>query len=137
MFFFACSLASRPAFEPPAEHRIGLTPNLSPAKRQVAETWNRIGGALQTCADQLSIDPSHAIAVWVVETDGQAFGPDGRMTVRFENHIFLTRGARSIPTLSFGTLPSISLTTSLGKEVPPILLAVRHSTTPIIRSMSN
>ncbi|MEE8390224.1 MAG: N-acetylmuramidase domain-containing protein [Anaerolineae bacterium] len=74
--------------EPPEEQRITVTSNLIGTARQVAQTWNRLGGLLQTLADQLAIDPGVAVAILTVESGGRPFGPDGRMIVRFENHIF-------------------------------------------------
>jgi predicted flap endonuclease-1-like 5' DNA nuclease len=76
------------SLEPPAEQKVTVTSNLSGTERQVAQTWNRLGGLLQTLADQLAIDPGLAVAVWTVESGGRPFGPDGRMIIRFENHIF-------------------------------------------------
>jgi hypothetical protein len=34
------------------------------------------------------IDPAVAVAVLAVESGGRGFGPDGRMIIRFENHVF-------------------------------------------------
>ena len=39
-------------------------------------------------ANELRLDPAVACAVLAVESGGQAFGPDGRMAIRFEPHIF-------------------------------------------------
>ena len=88
---------SQPAFGPTPDQRITLTPNLSPAERQVAETWNRVGGLLAYEAQQLEIDPGVALAVWAVESGGQPFGPDRRMTIRFENHVFFDRWGKGHP----------------------------------------
>ncbi len=83
--------------QPPAEQKITVTPNLSGTERQVALTWNRLGGLLQTWADQLAIDPGIAVAVLMVESGGRPFGPDGRMIIRFENHIFHSRWGKHHP----------------------------------------
>ena len=56
--------------------------------RSVATTWNRYGGLLQREASRLGIDPGVAVATLVAESKGDAFGPDNRMIIRFENHIF-------------------------------------------------
>jgi len=56
--------------------------------RQVADIWNRYGGLLGALSDALGIQPGVAVAVLSVESDGQAFAGDGRMIIRFENHIF-------------------------------------------------
>ena len=85
------------SLEPPAEQKITITPNLSGTERQVAQTWNRLGGLLQTLADQLAIDPGIAVAVLTVESGGRPFGPDGRMIIRFENHIFHDRWGKHTP----------------------------------------
>jgi hypothetical protein len=83
--------------QPPEEQRISVTANLTGTERQVALTWNRLGGLLQTLAHQLAIDPGVAVAVLAVESGGRAFGPDGRMIIRFENHIFHSRWGEHHP----------------------------------------
>lgn len=91
------SSISQPVLEPPAGQKISVTPNLGPTERQVAETWNRLGGLLAYEAQRLAIDPAVAVAVWTVESGGQAFGPDRRMTIRFENHVFFDRWGKDHP----------------------------------------
>ncbi len=54
----------------------------------VARAWNLYGGLLSEVSSQLGIDPAYAVAVVCVESGGQGFGPDGRVIIRFENHIF-------------------------------------------------
>ena len=76
------------SLEPPLEDQIAVTSDLTGTERQVALTWNRLGGLLQTLADQLAIGPGVAVAVLTVESGGRAFGSDRRMMIRFENHIF-------------------------------------------------
>ncbi len=56
--------------------------------RLVADIWNRYGGLLSALSNVLKIDVGTAVAVLAIESSGQAFGPDGRMIIRFENHIF-------------------------------------------------
>jgi predicted flap endonuclease-1-like 5' DNA nuclease len=91
-FAYYLSLTGTPggdsSLEPPAEDQITVTSDLTGTQRQVARTWNRLGGLLQTLADQMAIAPGVAVAVLTVESGGRAFGPDGRMIIRFENHIF-------------------------------------------------
>jgi len=82
------------SLEPPEEDKIVVT-NLSGTDRQVALIWNRLGGRLQTLAGQLGLDPGVAVAVWLVESGGRAFGADGRMIIRFENHIFYDRWGKN------------------------------------------
>lgn len=55
---------------------------------RVARTWNRFGGLLTELSNRLRIDPGVAVAVLVAESGGSGFSADGRMVIRFENHIF-------------------------------------------------
>ncbi len=73
---------------PPQEERITLPPNASSTMGRVADIWNRYGGLLTTVAAAQGIDPSVALAVVAAEGLRDGFGPDGRLRVRFENHIF-------------------------------------------------
>lgn len=54
----------------------------------VSRAWNLYGGLLAVLAGRIGIDPAFAVAVVCVESGGQAFAPDGRVIIRFENHIF-------------------------------------------------
>lgn len=54
----------------------------------VSRAWNLYGGLLSVLADRIGIDPAYAVAVVCVESGGQGFGADGRVIIRFENHIF-------------------------------------------------
>ncbi len=67
-----------------------LTPpaSASATVRLVASIWNRYGGLLDALAEVLKIQPGAAVAVLAIESGGQAFASDGRMLIRFENHIF-------------------------------------------------
>jgi len=56
--------------------------------RLAADIWNRYGGLLDALAKRLGIEPGAAVATLAIESGGQAFGADGRMIIRFENHIF-------------------------------------------------
>ena len=58
---------------------------------RMVETWNRNGGLLAVLAYVLGIDPTLAAAVLAVESGGRAFGPGGRMVIRFEVHTFFDR----------------------------------------------
>lgn len=53
----------------------------------VARAWNLYGGLLSELSHRLGIDPAYAVAVLCVESGGQGYGPDGRVIIRFENHI--------------------------------------------------
>jgi hypothetical protein len=52
------------------------------------QTWERYRDLLRQEAGRLGIDPAVAVAVLLAESGGRAFGPDGRLIIRFENHIF-------------------------------------------------
>jgi peptidoglycan hydrolase-like protein with peptidoglycan-binding domain len=58
----------------------------------VAKGWNGYGGLLSELAAVLGFKPAAAAAVLAVESAGEGFW-DGRMVIRFENHIF--RGRRT------------------------------------------
>ena len=60
----------------------------SDAQLLVARTWNRFGGALGAIAEELGVEPGLLAALLAIEAGGNAFGSDGRMIIRFENHIF-------------------------------------------------
>lgn len=61
-------------------------------------TWTRHGQLLQTEAGRLGIEPAVAVAVLLTESGGDGFGPDGRLKIRFENHVFLQQwGAQNKP----------------------------------------
>lgn len=77
--------------EPPEAEKIRLGPNPTYTERQVASLWNRMGGLLKALAAHLEIDPATAVAVLTVESGGRAFDANGRMIIRFENHIFYDR----------------------------------------------
>ncbi len=55
---------------------------------QVARVWNVYGGLLAKLAQVLAIPVDVIVGVLVAESGGQAYGPDGRLLIRFENHIF-------------------------------------------------
>ena len=73
---------------PPAGTELQPAPDSAPLALTVASTWNRYGGLLAELADQLHIDPGVAVAVLMAESKGEPFGNDGRMVIRFENHLF-------------------------------------------------
>lgn len=63
-------------------------PSSPRSKRLSAETYNKFGGLTEVISRQLKIDAAAAIAVLAVESAGKAYGPDGRVLIRFENHLF-------------------------------------------------
>jgi hypothetical protein len=68
-------------------------------QRVMIDTWNRYGGLLGGLSEQLAIDPAVAVAVMAIEAGGRGFSADGRMVIRFENHIFFDRWGRHQATL--------------------------------------
>lgn len=52
-------------------------------------TWLRHKDLLSAEAARLGFDPAVAVAVLLAESSGDGFDPDGRLKIRFENHIFL------------------------------------------------
>ncbi len=56
-------------------------------EKTAATTWNNYGGLIKTISDELEIEVESALAVLCVESGGNGF-KNGRMTIRFENHIF-------------------------------------------------
>ncbi len=53
-----------------------------------ARIWNKYGGVLESLAVRIGIDKGAAVAVIAVESGGSGMGPDGRLIIRFENHLF-------------------------------------------------
>ena len=54
------------------------------------KTWNNYGNLVSVIAKELGIDVEIALAVICVESGGNGFGSDGKMLIRFENHVFHT-----------------------------------------------
>lgn len=75
-------------FPPPAEQLLAVGSGASAAERSLADGWNKYGGLLLQHAGELAIDPGVALAVLMAESRAEPFSPDGRMIIRFENHIF-------------------------------------------------
>jgi hypothetical protein len=76
------------ALEPPDAKRIIIQPGFSSRQTAVARTWNSHGGLLTALSDIIDVDTAAAVAVLCVESGGRGFSSDGRMIIRFENHIF-------------------------------------------------
>lgn len=75
-----------------------LTPqpeNNSPTHRLVANIYNRYGGLLEALSQAFGIEPAVAVATLAVESGGQAFAADGRMIIRFENHVFYNQWGKN------------------------------------------
>ena len=73
---------------PPPEQCIQLGAGASSGDKLVANTWNRCGGLLGAVSEHLKLDAGAAVSVFATESSGKAFGADGRMVIRFENHHF-------------------------------------------------
>lgn len=73
------ALAPTTRLEPP--------PDASPHVVGAATTWNEYGALILSESNRLTIDPAVAVAILGVESSGRAF-ENGRMVIRFENHIF-------------------------------------------------
>ena len=76
---------------PPAAEMLEVGSRATPTQKVVAQTWNRYGGLLAGLADRVGIGPDVVVAVLAIEAGGRAFSRDGRMIIRFENHIFFSR----------------------------------------------
>lgn len=60
----------------------------STVEKRTITTWNKYGNLLDLLSEELGIDVAGAIAVLCVEGGGNGFGMDGRVLIRFENHLF-------------------------------------------------
>lgn len=80
-------LASAP-LEPAGAQKIPTKASFNGTQKLVAQTWNTQGGLLDVLCDVVGVDPAAAVAVLCVESSGRGFGDDGRMIIRFENHVF-------------------------------------------------
>jgi hypothetical protein len=80
-----------------AERTIRLGPGATGTERLAANTWNRYGGLLEALAADLRIEPGIAVAVLAIESGGRGFAADGRMIIRFENHLFQRQWGRQNP----------------------------------------
>jgi len=72
---------------PAAGDQITLGAKPSAAQRMVAQTWNAQGGLVQALSDIVGLAPAAAVSVLCVESGGRGFADDGRMIIRFENHV--------------------------------------------------
>jgi hypothetical protein len=67
------------------------------AALNAARIWNKYGGMLEPLSVKIGIDKAVAVAVIAVESGGSGMGPDGRMIIRFENHLFWTFWGKANP----------------------------------------
>jgi len=85
-----------PKKQVPEESRHGESRVEGPEERLARDGWKRCGELLGPLAAELGITPAAALAVLCVESGGTGFGPDGRLLIRFENHVFWDRwGSKS------------------------------------------
>ncbi|MCQ2253185.1 MAG: N-acetylmuramidase domain-containing protein [Bacteroidales bacterium] len=54
------------------------------------KTWNNYGNLISVISKELGIEVERALAVICVESGGNGFASDGKMLIRFENHVFHT-----------------------------------------------
>jgi hypothetical protein len=81
---------------PSIDREIGqLPPNATPSAQMMARIWNHYGGLLDKVGTVLNVDPTLAAGVLAVESGGRAFGASGRMTIRFELHVFYNLWGRN------------------------------------------
>lgn len=71
----------------PAQQRSAPAGAAQPAIT-AARIWNKYGGVLEPLANKIGIEPGVAVAVVAIESGGSGFGADGRLIIRFENHLF-------------------------------------------------
>ncbi|MCC7358509.1 MAG: DUF3380 domain-containing protein [Anaerolineales bacterium] len=88
------SIAPPGPLAPPAAQAITLGANASSAERQAANIWNKYGGLLAELSGKLRIDPGAAVTVLAIESGGRGFAADGRLIIRFENHLFFRQWGR-------------------------------------------
>lgn len=74
--------------EPAEADKIRIKTGFNATQKLAAQTWNTQGGLLKALCDLTQVDPAAAVAVLCVESSGRGFGDDGRMIIRFENHVF-------------------------------------------------
>ncbi|MGB7062943.1 MAG: N-acetylmuramidase domain-containing protein, partial [Candidatus Zixiibacteriota bacterium] len=77
--------------------KLSVSGKSSHRKRLIRRTWNKFGGLLAELSTILKIDPAVAVAILCVESSGRGFARDGRMIIRFENHIFWKFWGKSHP----------------------------------------
>lgn len=67
-------------------------------ERNVARTYNRLGGLIELGARELDVETDGILAVWMAETRGRA-QTRGKMTIRVENHVLFNRWGKHHPTI--------------------------------------
>ncbi|MEJ2735421.1 MAG: N-acetylmuramidase domain-containing protein, partial [Anaerolineae bacterium] len=72
----------------PRAQRIDLASAKNSIERRVARTWNRYSYLLIQVADLLGLDLAVATAVLSAQANRRGVARNGRLVIRFENHIF-------------------------------------------------
>jgi hypothetical protein len=82
----------------PGEHaRIALEPAMDATAETLGSLWNRYGALIVGISELLAIPVAASLAVLAAESSGRFFAVDGRMTIRFENHVFFAEwGKRNL-----------------------------------------
>jgi len=86
---------------PPPTKKLKTTGKANYRQRLIRRIWNNYGGLLEGLSKMLEIEPAVAAAVLCVESKGKGFARDGRMIIRFENHIFWKYWGKSHPSFFF------------------------------------
>ncbi|MEX1020539.1 MAG: N-acetylmuramidase domain-containing protein [Litorilinea sp.] len=92
----------------------------APEDQAVLDAWLRYQDLIVQEAGRLQIDPAVAVAVLLTESGGAAFR-DGRLVIRFENHIFYEKWGKQQPDRfqhHFGFNPSQQWTGHQWREDP-------------------
>ena len=82
---------------PSAAARVEAPAGATFHQRGLARTWNRQGGMLGTLSNLLGTEAAASVAVLYAESSGSGFAGDGRMIIRFENHVFWRRWGKKHP----------------------------------------
>ncbi len=72
------------------------TGDFSGLKKSMARIYNKYGAYLERAAADLGVKVEAAAGVLKVESGGKAYGEDGRMIIRFENHVFRREWLRGV-----------------------------------------
>ncbi len=72
----------------PRAQRIDLSAAKTGVERRVARIWNRYSYLLMHVADSLAIDLGVATAVLAAQAERRGLARNGRLILRFENHVF-------------------------------------------------
>ena len=83
--------------EPSPDRRLNAAAGLPPLQRVVSRAWNLQGGLVEAVGNVVEIPAAAAVAVLCVESGGQTSAPDGRMIIRFENHVFFQQWGKANP----------------------------------------